>query len=83
MKAIVMRDWEEAFFPEAKPDPEPGVRPCSICAPAVWAARVMGHETGGDIVAIGAGVEGLSIMSRPANPPQRESPKFTMPTLFR
>ena len=80
MKAMVMRDWGEASFPATRPDPEPGLGEAVMRVRAAGVGltllnmragrlggstpRVMGHELGGDIVAIGAGVKGLSIGDR-------------------
>ena len=68
MKAMVMRDWDEAFLPEARPDPEPGLGEAVMRVRAAGVGltllnmragrlggstpRVMGHELGGDIVAV-------------------------------
>jgi alcohol dehydrogenase, propanol-preferring len=80
MKAMVMRDWGEASFPATRPDPEPGLDEAVMRVRAAGVGltllnmragrlggstpRVMGHELGGDVVAIGAGVKGLSIGDR-------------------
>jgi alcohol dehydrogenase, propanol-preferring len=80
MKAMVMRDWGEASFPATRPDPEPGLGEAVMRVRAAGVGltllnmragrlggstpRVMGHELGGDIVAIGTGVKGLSIGDR-------------------
>jgi alcohol dehydrogenase, propanol-preferring len=80
MKAMVTRDWGEASFLANLPDPEPapGEAVMRVRAAGVGLTllnmragrlggtmpRVMGHELGGDIVAIGVGVRGLSIGDR-------------------
>ena len=80
MKAMVMRHWGEASFLATRPDPEPALGEAVMRVRAAGVGltllnmragrlggttpRVMGHELGGDIVAIGTGVKGLSIGDR-------------------
>ena len=72
MRAMVVRNWGEPFTLEERPDSEPGpgeavmkVRAAGVgltlqtMRTGVFggeATRVMGHELGGDIVAVGDGV---------------------------
>ena len=72
MRAMVVREWGQPFTLEERPDPEPGpgeammkVRAAGVGLTLVTmrtgvfggeAPRVMGHELGGDIVAVGDGV---------------------------
>jgi propanol-preferring alcohol dehydrogenase len=72
MRAMVVKEWGQPFTLEERPDPEPGpgeavmkVRAAGVGLTLVTmrtgvfggeAPRVMGHELGGDIVAVGEGV---------------------------
>lgn len=72
MRAMVVKEWGQPFTLEERPDPEPGpgealmkVRAAGVGLTLVTmrtgvfggeAPRVMGHELGGDIVAVGDGV---------------------------
>ncbi len=72
MRAMVVREWGQPFTLEERPDPKPGpgeammkVRAAGVGLTLVTmrtgvfggeAPRVMGHELGGDIVAVGDGV---------------------------
>lgn len=72
MKAMVVRRWGEAFVAEQRPDPKPGpgeavmrVRAAGVGLTLInmrsgrfggETPRIMGHELGGDIVAVGEGV---------------------------
>ena len=72
MRAMVVRNWGEPFTLEERPNSEPGpceavmkVRAAGVgltlqtMRTGVFggeATRVMGHELGGDIVAVGDGV---------------------------
>lgn len=72
MRAMVVKEWGQPFVLEERPDPTPGpgeavmkVRAAGVGLTLVTmrtgvfggeAPRVMGHELGGDIVAVGDGV---------------------------
>jgi propanol-preferring alcohol dehydrogenase len=80
MRAMVVRNWGEPFTLEERPDPEPGpgeaimkVRAAGVgltlqtMRTGVFggeAPRVMGHELGGDIVAVGDGVTNVAVGDR-------------------
>lgn len=80
MKAMVMHNWGEAFTRENREDPRPGpgeavmrVRAAGVGLTLInmragrlggTTPRVMGHELGGDIVALGEGVTSLSVGGR-------------------
>ncbi len=80
MKAMVMKDWNEPFVLEQRPDPRPGpgeavmrVRAAGVGLTLLnmragrlggTVPRIMGHELGGDIVAVGQNVAGLSVGDR-------------------
>jgi D-arabinose 1-dehydrogenase-like Zn-dependent alcohol dehydrogenase len=82
MKAAVVRSWGEAFVIEDRPTPEPkaGEAVMRIRAAGVGLTllnmrsgrfggttpRIMGHELGGDIVAVGEGVTNVKIGDRAA-----------------
>ena len=75
MRAMVVRNWGEAFTPEKRPDPQPGngeavmkVRAAGVGLTLVTmrtgifggtAPRVMRHELGGEIVSVGNGVNNV------------------------
>ncbi|MDE0780237.1 MAG: zinc-binding dehydrogenase [Alphaproteobacteria bacterium] len=75
MRAMVVKEWGQPFILEERPDPEPGpgeavmkVRAAGVGLTLVTmrtgvfggeAPRVMGHELGGDIVAVGEGVTNI------------------------
>ena len=80
MRAMVVRNWGEAFSLEERPDPQPapGEAVMKIRAAGVGLTlvtmrtgifggttpRIMGHELGGDIIAVGDGVENVKIGQR-------------------
>ncbi len=80
MRAMVVREWGQPFTLEERPDPEPGageammkVRAAGVGLTLVTmrtgvfggeAPRVMGHELGGDIVAVGDGVTNVKLGDR-------------------
>ena len=80
MRAMVVKNWGEPFTLEERPDPEPGpgeavmkVRAAGVGLTLVTmrtgvfggeAPRVMGHELGGDIVAVGDGVTNVAAGDR-------------------
>ena len=80
MRAMVVNNWGEPFTLEERPDPEPGpgeavmkVRAAGVGLTLVTmrsgvfggeAPRVMGHELGGDIVAVGEGVSHVAVGDR-------------------
>ncbi len=80
MRAMVVKNWGEPFTLEERPDPEPGpgeavmkVRAAGVGLTLVTmrsgvfggeAPRVMGHELGGDIVAVGEGVSHVAVGDR-------------------
>ncbi len=82
MKAAVVRKWGEAFVIEDRPTPEPkrGEAVLKVRAGGVGltllnmrsgrfggkAPRIMGHELGGDIVAVGEGVTNVEVGDRVA-----------------
>jgi alcohol dehydrogenase, propanol-preferring len=82
MKAAVVRYWGEAFVIEERPTPEPkrGEAVLKVRAGGVGLTllnmrsgrfggqtpRIMGHELGGDIVAIGEGVTNVKVGDRVA-----------------
>ena len=82
MKAAVVRKWGEAFVIEDRPTPEPkhGEAVLRVRAGGVGltllnmrsgrfggkAPRIMGHELGGDIVAVGEGVTNVEVGDRVA-----------------
>lgn len=80
MKAAVVRQWGEPFVIEDRPDPKPkaGEAVLKVRAAGVGLTllnmrsgrfggetpRIMGHELGGDIVAVGEGVTNVKIGDR-------------------
>ena len=80
MQAMVVRKWGEAFKLEERLDPQPApgeavmkVRAAGVGLTLVTmrtgifggtAPRIMGHELGGDIIAVGDGVENVKIGQR-------------------
>jgi alcohol dehydrogenase, propanol-preferring len=80
MKVMVMNDWGQAFTEEERPEPRPGpgeavlrVRAAGVGLTLInmragrlggSTPRVMGHELGGDIVAVGPGVSGIAVGDR-------------------
>ena len=80
MRAMVVGKWGEAFKIEDRPDPQPapGEAVMKIRAAGVGLTlvtmrtgifggttpRIMGHELGGDIIAVGDGVENVKIGQR-------------------
>ena len=80
MRAMVVKNWGEPFTLEERPDPAPGpgeavmkVRAAGVGLTLVTmrsgvfggeAPRVMGHELGGDIVAVGEGVSHVAVGDR-------------------
>ena len=80
MRAMVVRKWGEAFKLEERLDPQPApgeavmkVRAAGVGLTLVTmrtgifggtAPRVMGHELGGDIIAVGDGVENVKMGQR-------------------
>ena len=80
MKAMVVKRWGENSVLETRPDPTPGpgealmkVRAAGVGLTLLnmrngsfggEAPRVMGHELGGDIVALGAGVKNVAVGDR-------------------
>jgi len=80
MKAMILNDWNQRFVLGERPDPKPGIGEAVMRVRAAGVGltlvnmragrlggttpRVMGHELGGDIVAIGEGVSGLSVGDR-------------------
>lgn len=80
MRAMVVRKWGEAFKLEERLDPQPApgeavmkVRAAGVGLTLVTmrtgifggtAPRIMGHELGGDIIAVGDGVENVKIGQR-------------------
>lgn len=80
MKAMVLRDWNQPFVEEERPMPTPGIGEAvmRVRAAAVGLTlinmragrlggsvpRIMGHELGGDIVALGEGVSSLAVGDR-------------------
>ncbi len=80
MKAMILNGWNQRFELGERPDPKPGigeavmrVRSAGVGLTLVnmragrlggTTPRVMGHELGGDIVALGEGVKGLSVGDR-------------------
>ncbi len=80
MRAMVVGKWGEAFKIENRPDPQPApgeavmkVRAAGVGLTLVTmrtgifggtAPRIMGHELGGDIIAVGDGVENVKIGQR-------------------
>ena len=80
MRAMVVRKWGEAFKLEERldPQPAPGEAVMKIRAAGVGltlvtmrtgifggtAPRIMGHELGGDIIAVGDGVENVKMGQR-------------------
>lgn len=80
MKAMILNGWNERFELGERPDPKPGVgeavmrvRSAGVGLTLVnmragrlgsTTPRVMGHELGGDIVALGEGVKGLTVGDR-------------------
>ena len=80
MRAMVVRKWGESFKLEERLDPQPApgeavmkVRAAGVGLTLVTmrtgifggtAPRIMGHELGGDIIAVGDGVENVKIGQR-------------------
>ncbi len=80
MRAMVVREWGGQFHQEERPDPRPkaGEAVMKVRAGGVGltlvkmrtgmyggaAPRIMGHELGGDIVAVGDGVENVKVGQR-------------------
>jgi len=80
MKAMILNDWNQPFVLGERPDPRPGigeavmrVRSAGVGLTLVnmragrlggTTPRVMGHELGGDIVAVGEGVSGIAVGDR-------------------
>jgi len=80
MRAMVVNKWGDSFKMENRPDPEPSPGEAVMKVRAAGAGltlvtmrtgvfggeapRVMGHELGGDIVAVGDGVTNISIGDR-------------------
>ena len=80
MRAMVVGKWGEAFKIENRPDPQPApgeavmkVRAAGVGLTLVTmrtgifggtAPRIMGHELGGDIIAVGDGVENVKMGQR-------------------
>lgn len=80
MKAMILNGWNERFVLGERPDPKPGIGEAVMRVRAAGVGltlvnmragrlggstpRVMGHELGGDIVAVGEGVNGLSVGDR-------------------
>ena len=80
MRAMVVKKWGEAFKLEERLDPQPApgeavmkVRAAGVGLTLVTmrtgifggtAPRIMGHELGGDIIAVGDGVENVKIGQR-------------------
>ena len=80
MRAMVVGKWGEAFKTEDRPDPQPApgeavmkVRAAGVGLTLVTmrtgifggtTPRIMGHELGGDIIAVGDGVENVKIGQR-------------------
>ena len=80
MRAMVVGKWGEAFKIKARPDPQPApgeavmkVRAAGVGLTLVTmrtgifggtTPRIMGHELGGDIIAVGDGVENVKIGQR-------------------
>ncbi len=80
MRAMVVGKWGEAFKIEDRPDPQPApgeavmkVRAAGVGLTLVTmrtgifggtAPRIMGHELGGDIIAVGDGVENVKMGQR-------------------
>jgi len=80
MRAMVVGKWGEVFKIEDRPDPQPApgeavmkVRAAGVGLTLVTmrtgifggtAPRIMGHELGGDIIAVGDGVENVKIGQR-------------------
>ena len=80
MRAMVVRKWGEAFKLEERLDPQPApgeavmkVRAAGVGLTLVTmrtgifggtAPRIMGHELGGDIIAVGDGVENVKMGQR-------------------
>ena len=80
MRAMVVGKWGEAFKIEDRPDPQPApgeavmkVRAAGVGLTLVTmrtgifggtTPRIMGHELGGDIIAVGDGVENVKIGQR-------------------
>ena len=80
MKAMVVKRWGENSVLETRPDPTPGPGEAVLKVRAAGvgltllnmrngsfggeAPRVMGHELGGDIVALGAGVKNVAVGDR-------------------
>jgi propanol-preferring alcohol dehydrogenase len=80
MKAMVVREWGNSSILEVVSDPKPGPGEAVLKVRAAGvgltllnmrngsfggsAPRIMGHELGGDIVEVGAGVSSLSIGQR-------------------
>ncbi len=80
MKAMILNGWNERFELGERPEPQPKigeavmrVRSAGVGLTLVnmragrlggTTPRVMGHELGGDIVALGEGVNGLSVGDR-------------------
>ena len=80
MRAMVVNNWGDSFKLENRSDPEPGPGEAVMKVRAAGAGltlvtmrtgvfggeapRVMGHELGGDIVAIGEGVTNIATGDR-------------------
>ena len=80
MKAMILNGWNERFVLGERPEPRPGIGEAVMRVRAAGVGltlvnmragrlggstpRVMGHELGGDIVAVGDGVTGLSVGAR-------------------
>ncbi len=80
MRAMVVREWGQPFTLEMRPDPKPGPGEAVMKVRAAGAGltlvkmrtgssggtapRVMGHELGGDIVEVGAGVTNVKAGDR-------------------
>ncbi len=80
MRAMVVKNWGEPFTLEERSDPEPSpgeavmkVRAAGVGLTLVTmrtgvfggeAPRIMGHELGGDIVAVGEGVNNVAVGDR-------------------
>lgn len=80
MRAMVVRAWGQAFVEEERADPKPGPGEALMKVRAAGAGltlvkmrtgssggtapRIMGHELGGDIVAVGDGVTNVKVGDR-------------------